>query len=180
MMIRGKMIVNFPWNEKGQTAQCFSYFEVTEEDRNFEFLTQDYSAETTWNLFCNRNSFHVDYLFCVDENSNPFTLYNCWISLKELPVGENTKTSWQILWNRYLFGYHLQNENIQNIISAEYILEAEKGKPSYRLFIGKNDFWVHNDTVHIRTDWHKENTEFHGVIICVDLKTPVGIKDVEK
>lgn len=179
-MISGKMIVNFPWNEEGQTQQCFSYFEIAEEDRNFELLTEDYPEETAWNLFCNRNSFHVDYLFCVDESDNPFTLYDCWITPKKLPVEENTKTIWQILWNRYLFGYHVQNENTKNIISAEYIIEAEKGKPSYRLFIGKNDFWVHNHTIHIKTDWHKENTEFHGVIICADLEMPMGIKDVEK
>lgn len=179
-MIRGKMIVNFPWNEEGQTEQCFSCFEITEENRTFQFLTENYPVETAWNLFCNRNSFHVDYLFCVDESGNSFTLYDCWISLKELPVGENTKAIWQILWNRYLFGYHAQNENTQNIRAAEYIIETEKGNPSYRLFIGRNDFWVHNGTVHIKTDWHKENTKFNGVIISVEFKILMGIKNVEK
>lgn len=179
-MIRGKMIVNFPWNKEGQAEQQYSLFDVTENGHNFLFSTENYPAEVAWDLFCHNDSFHLDYLFCVDENGEPFTLYDCWISLKELPVEENTKTVWQILWNRYLFGYHVQNENSQNIISAEYIIQTEKGNPSYRMFIGKNDFWVNDNTVHIKTDWYKENTQFNGVIICVDLKTPIRIKDVEK
>lgn len=74
----------------------------------------------------------------------------------------------------------MQNEKTQNIISAEYIIQTEKGKPSYRMFIGKNDFWVHDDTVHIKTDWDKENAELNGVIICINLKAPMGIEEVEK
>ena len=174
------MILNFPWGKEGQTEQQHSLFDVTENERNFLFTTENYPADVAWDLFCNNDLFHVDYLFCLGENDELFTLYDCWISLKKLPVGENTETIWKILWNRYLFGCHVQNENTENIVSAEYIVETEKGKPSYRIFVGRNDFWVHDNTVHIKTDWHKENTEFNGVIIGVDLKTPMEIKDIEK
>lgn len=180
MTIKGKVIANFPWDKEEHTKQQYCLFDVTENEHDFLFSTENYPEKVMWDLYCNRDSFHVDYLFCVDENDMPFTLYDCWISLKELPVGKNTKTIWQILWNRYLFGYHVQNESTQYIRAAEYIIEAEKGNPSYRLFIGKNDFWVHNDTVHIKTDWHKENTKFNGVIISVEFRTLMGIKNAEK
>lgn len=179
MTIRGEMIVNFPWNKEGQTKQQCSPFEITEDGHSFLFLTEDYPAEVEWDLYCNRDSFHVDCLFCVDENGAPFTLYDCWISLKKLRGEKNTKTIWIISWNRYLFGHHVQNESDENIVLAEYIIETEMGKPTYRMFIGKNEFWVHDDTVHIKTDWNQENTKFSGVIIYVEMKTPIGIKDVE-
>ena len=180
MMIRGKVIVNFPWNKEGQTEQQYSLFEITEDEHNFLFSTEDYPAEMEWDLYCNKDSFRVDYLFCVDENDAPFTLYDCWISLKELSGKGNTKTIWLISWNRALLGLHVENESDENIVSAEYIIETETGNPTYRMFIGKNEFWLHDDSVHIKTGWNQENSKFNGVIICVDLKTPMGIKDVEK
>ena len=179
-MIIGNMIVNFPWNKEGETKQQCSFFEITEDGHNFLFSTEDYPVEVEWDLYCNRDSFHVYYLFCVDEKGMPFTLYDCWISLKKLSGKVDTKTIWLISWNRALLGLHVENENDENIVYAEYIVETETGNPTYRMFIGKSDFWVHNDTVHIKTDWYKENTQFNGVIICVDLKMPIGIKDVEK
>ena len=64
-MIRGKMIVNFPWNKEGQAEQQYSLFDVTENGHNFLFSTENYPAEVAWDLFCHNDSFHLDYLFCV-------------------------------------------------------------------------------------------------------------------
>lgn len=180
MTIKGKAIANFPWDMEEHTKQQYCFFDLTENEHNFVFSTENYPEKVMWDLYCNRDSFHVDYLFCVDENDTPFTLYDCWISLKELPVGENTKTIWQILWNRYLFGYHVQNESAENIKAAEYTIETEKGKPSYRMFVGKNDFWIRDAAIHIKTDWNIEDVKFHGVKIFVELKVPMGIESVEK
>lgn len=180
MTIRGKTIVNFPWNKEGQTEQQYSVFDVEEDGHNFLFTTEYYPVEVEWDLYCNRDSFHVDYLFCVDENDAPFTLYDCWISLKKLSGKGNTKTIWLISWNRALLGLHVETESDENIVSAEYIVETETGGPTYRMFIEKNEFWVHDDTVHIKMDWNQENTKYNGVIICVDLKTPKRTNDVEK
>lgn len=94
MTIKRKVIANFPWNKEEHTKQQYCLFDATENERDFLFSTEIYPGKVKWDLYCNRDSFHVDYLFCVDENDMPFTLYDCWISLKELPVGENTKTIW--------------------------------------------------------------------------------------
>lgn len=180
MTIKGKAIANFPWDKEEHTKQQDCLFDVTEEEHYFLFSTQNFSSKLAWDLYRHDDSFHVNCLLCVDENGVPFTLYNCWITPNEPPVGEDTKIIWRIVWNRYLLGCHVQNESAKNIKAAEYIIEAEKGKPSYRLFIERNDFWVRDDTIYIKMDWDIDDIKFHGVKIYVELKTLMEIKDVEK
>lgn len=52
-----------------------------------------------------------NYLFCIDENGEAFTLYDCYIMPLQIPVKQM-----KIIWNKCLLGYHLVQTGIKKMI----------------------------------------------------------------
>ena len=81
----------------------------------------------------------------------------------------------RIIWNKCIIGYHIANLDDERIISAEYIIQTDKRKYPFHVFVGKSDFDVLNDMVHISTSWNQVDSRYEGVTVSVHMKEPVSI-----
>ena len=105
MQIHGNGILNLPLDNNGRTKQHICDF-IIDGSREFVVGIDDFPIETTEELVYGNNVLHVDYLLCVDENNEKFTLYDCIIIPLQCPKTREVK----VIWKRYLLGYHIINE----------------------------------------------------------------------
>ena len=174
MQIHGKKILGFPYGDVTIAQQLCDFYIV---DSNHEFVIEidEYPIENALELICKNESVHRNYLFCLDENDEAFTLYDCYIMPMQIPVKQM-----KIIWNKCILGYHIEDIQNERINSAEYIVQTDNRKYPFHMFVGKNYFDVLNGTVHISTDWHKANNKFDGVSIHISMEKSVVIAVIEK
>ena len=174
MQIHGKIILGFPVGD-GEIEQYACDFYLREDSHDFIMEVEDYPIEKAFDLLFSNEAIHRDYLFCIDENHVHFTLYDCFIMPKQIPVKQM-----KIIWNKCIFGYHIANLDDEKIISAEYIIQTDQKKYPFHMFIGKSEFDVLNDLVHISTDWNQVDSKYEGVTVSVFMKQAISIDSVEK
>lgn len=174
MQIHGKIILGFPIGDS-EIEQYSCDFYLREDSHNFIIEVEDYPIEKAYDLVCNNEAIQRDYLFCIDENNVHFTLYDCFIMPMQIPVKQM-----KIIWNKCIFGYHIANLEDEKIISAEYIIQTDQKKYPFHMFVGKNEFDVLNDMVHISTDWNQADSKYEGITVSVLMKKPVSISLVER
>lgn len=174
MQIHGKIILGFPYGDVKIVQQLCDFYIV---DGSHEFVIEidEYPIEKALDLLCKNESVYRNYLFCLDENDEAFTLYDCYIMPMQIPVKQM-----KIIWNKCILGHHIEDIQSEKINSAEYIVQTDNQKYPFHMFVGRNYFNVLNGTVHISTNWHQENNKFDGVSISVSLEEPVAITVIEK
>ena len=172
MKIHGNKILNFPIGEIDIEQTCDFFIKRSSHD--FIIETNSFSIEAALELYCKNESIHKDYLFCLDENKEKFTLFDCYIMPVQIPVKQV-----KVIWNKCLLGEHFQNIQDVRISSAKYILQADKRCP-FHLFIWKSQFDVFDGTVHVSVDWNMANSKAEGVCICLDLENVETISWTEK
>lgn len=175
MEIHGNSILNFPLDNNGHTKLHICNFTIN-EDREFVIGIDDFPIETTEELVYGNNVLHIDYLLCVDENNEKFTLYDCIIIPLQCPKTKEVK----VIWKRYLFGYHIVNEENEKVCCAEYVVQTDEKKYPFHMFVGRTDFDILSGNVHISTDWHTEMFKIDGVKIGVTTEKPLSISNIEK
>ncbi len=147
MFIHGKSILGFPYDEK-EIKQYFGDFDICENNHEFEIKIYSYPQKYIMKLLEENRFIHKEYLFCFDENGKAFTLYECFIA----PINFSIM---KIIWNKCIYGYHIDNIQINNINSAEYILQTKIIYPIYSLINEGLD--IMNGSVHIKTKKNKRN-----------------------
>jgi hypothetical protein len=85
-----------------------------------------------------------------------------------------------IIWNKWLWGYHIQNWKDEKVTFAEYIVQTDKKQCPFHLFVGKQEFDILNGVAHICIDWNQVDSKFEGVVIKASLKQSMTIDMVEK
>lgn len=173
MQIHGKEILNFPYGDRTIERQ-YCDFDIDEDSHEFIIQVENTSMEEDFEFLFSNQIVHKECLFCIDENGKEFVIYDCFISPMQIPVKQM-----KITWNKYLLGHHIENVQNEKIETAEYIIQTNKKKYPFHMFVGKNDFYVQNNTVHIKTDWNKINSSCEGVIIDVSMKIPLALEEVE-
>lgn len=174
MQIHGKKILGFPYGDVEIEQQLCDFY-IVGGSHDFIIETNDYPIEKALDLLYKNESVYRNYLFCIDENGEAFTLYDCYIMPMQIPVKQM-----KIIWNKCLLGCHIEDIQSEKINSAEYIVQTDNQRYPFRMFVGKNHFDLLNGTVHINTDWHQENSKFGAVSICISLEEAVEIIVVEK
>ncbi len=174
MQVHGNVILGFPLGDS-EIEQHFCDFYVIEGSHDFIIEVDDYPIKKDCDLVFRNEAIYRDYLFCRDENGEAFTIYDCYIMPMQIPVKQM-----KIIWNKCLLGYHIENFQDEKIISAEYIVQTDKNRYPFHMFVGKNYFELMGGKVSISTDWNQENFKFEGVAISVSLKDVSSINEVEK
>lgn len=172
MKVHGKKILSFPCGDiEKEQLDCDFYF----SDDNHDFLIEisDFPMHKAFELLENNCSIHRDYLYCIDENDEVFTLYDCFIIPMQIPVKQV-----KIIWNKCLLGYHISDYQTEKVSLAKYIVKSEKF--SINMFIGKERIDVLNGKVHISTDWYQEEGRFVGVQLCIEPEEALSILELEK
>lgn len=174
MQIHGKKILGFPYGDVEIVQQLCDFY-IVEGSHEFIIEINDYPIEKALDLLYENESVYRNYLFCIDENGEAFTLYDCYIMPMQIPVKQM-----KIIWNKCVLGCHIEDIQSEKINSAEYIVQTDSQRYPFHMFVGRNYFDVLNSTVHISTDWHQEKDKFGGVSICISLEESVAITVVEK
>ena len=174
MQVHGKVILGFPFGDS-EIEQHFCDFYVIEGSHDFVIEVDDYPIEKACDLVFKNEAIYRDYLFCRDENGEAFTIYDCYIMPMQIPVKQM-----KIIWNQCLWGNHIEKFQDEKIISAKYIVQTDKKRYPFHMFVGKNDFKLMDGKVSISTDWNQENFKFEGVAISISLKDSLSINEVEK
>lgn len=174
MQIHGKIILGFPVGYS-EIEQYSCDFYLREDSHDFIMEVEDFPIEKAFDLLFSNEAIHRDYLFCIDENNEHFTLYDCFIIPMQIPVKQM-----KIIWNKCIFGYHIANLDDEKIISAEYIIQTDQKKYPFHMFVGKSEFDVLNDFVHISTDWNQVDSKYEGVTVSVFMQEAISIDSVEK
>ena len=170
MQIHGKMILGFPVGDD-EIEKYSCSFNLSEDSHDFIMEVADYPVEKACDLWFSNEAIHRDYLFCIDENNVSFTIYDCYIRPMQIPVKQL-----RIIWTKCILGYHIANLDDEKIVSAKYIVQTEPKKYPFHMFVGKNEFDVLNDTVHISTDWNQVDSKYEGVTISVLLEEYATIR----
>ena len=173
MQIHGKTILGFPVGNN-EIEQYSCDFCLIEDSHDFIMEVEEYPIEKACDLLFSNEAIHRDYLFCIDENNVCFTIYDCFIIPMQIPVKQM-----RIIWNKCIVGYHIANLDDEKIISAEYIIQTDKKKYPFHMFVGKNEFDVLNGMIHISTSWNQVDSKYEGVTVSVHMKEPVSISLVE-
>lgn len=174
MQVHGKEILGLPFGNNKIERYCCD-FNITEENHDFVIDVDGYPIEKACELVFRNEAIHSEYMFCRDENDQAFTIYDCYIMPMQIPVKQM-----KIIWNKCLWGYHIENFQDEKVISAKYIVQTDKKRYPFHMFVGKNDFELMDGKVCISTDWNQENFKFEGVAISVCLKDALSIDEVEK
>lgn len=173
MQIHGKEILNFPYGDRIIGRQHCD-FDIDEKSHEFLIQVENVTMEEDFEFLFSNQIVHKECLFCMDEAGKEFVIYDCYISPMQIPVKQM-----KITWNKYLLGHHIENVQDEKIISAEYVIQTNKKKYPFHMFVGKNDFYIQNDTVHIKTEWNKNNSCYEGVLIDVSMNVPMVVEEVE-
>lgn len=174
MQVHGKVILGFPFGDS-KIEQHFCDFYVIEGSHEFVIEIDDYPTEEACDLVFRNEALYKNYLFCLDENGEAFTIYDCYIMPMQIPVKQM-----KIIWNQCLWGCHIEKFQDEKIISAKYIVQTDKKRYPFHMVVGKNDLELMDGKVSISTDWNQENFKFEGVAISVFIKESLSINEVEK
>lgn len=161
MQVHGKVILRFPFGDS-EIEQYFCDFYVIEGSHDFVIEIDDYPIEKACDLVYRNEAIYRDYLFCRDENGEAFTIYDCYIMPMQIPVKQM-----KIIWNQCLWGNHIEKFQDEKINSAKYIVQTDKKRYPFHMFVGKNDFKLMDGKVSISTDWNQENSRFEGVAYTI-------------
>ena len=101
MKIHGKKILDFPCGNIVKEQQTCD-FDICDDEHSFVIEVDDYPIQEALGLCNNNCSVHREYMYCMDENNEAFTLYDCFISPIQIPVRQV-----KVIWNKCLYGHHI-------------------------------------------------------------------------
>lgn len=116
MQLNGNQIVNFPYGNDIK-KELKSKFDVIDEIHEFIVEIDDFPIEVAIDLCFSGRSLHAEYLFCITEEGEKFTLFDCYV----MPMQYPTKQI-KVIWNKWLLGYHVTNLNKNNIHRGDYLI----------------------------------------------------------
>lgn len=118
--IQGSSILNFKWGKETIDLEEKFLINVRESKFRFECKNNLEFLENIEHRFFD-DCIEEPFLYCYDEDHNPFTLLGCYAWTNELPL-----KSISISWERLIYGAHISNENTMYIKKLSCIVENDK------------------------------------------------------
>lgn len=95
------------------------------------------------------------YIYGIDKDNNPFTLYDCYVYMKNNSIDEIV-----IVWNKMLHGIKEEKSNELIIDKLEVIFDNDN---SYRGLIGKKTYYIENHSIKVTVDLNVEEDEIKEI-----------------
>jgi len=109
----------------------------------------------------------MDYIYGIDTNNIPFTLYGCSVCHLNFPLKEM-----RIVWNSVIIGKHLPSKSNCSVVKMKCIVEDVKKQ--YRLSVGKAEYAIKAETIKVKTNWSAlPDGKFNGVAFELTCETPI-------
>lgn len=171
--IKGVSILNFKLGHT-ENYKLNENFSVNVNESSFVFNCENSIQDIHYDAFLFEKPDNIDYLYCIDENNIHFTLFDCYICIREIPI-----KNIMIVWNRILYGQHTENEKLLNVDSLSCIIENKK--LTYRISIGKSNYNIDSEKIEVTTTWNKDATgKFDGVLINLVPKEKMTLERIEE
>lgn len=140
-IIRGSEIVNFSYS--GESINLIDIFEVN--IREAFFIVENLLPNTDWNSNSGNMIEKKEFIYCKDVNGKLFTLLDCEIIPNDIFLNKFT-----IVWNKMIYGCHIENEEALNVKKIECIINDER--IHCNMVIGNNNYKIENGEIEVNTD----------------------------
>ena len=174
MQLNGNQIVNFPYGNDIK-KELKSKFDVIDEIHEFIVEIDDFPIEVAIDLCFSGRSLHAEYLFCITEEGEKFTLFDCYV----MPMQYPTKQI-KVIWNKWLLGYHVTNLNKNNIHRGDYLINLKKKDWNSNILDQNNCYVVLDGTVTITIGDRTYGSKNDLIEIAIETKEPSNISAYEK
>lgn len=135
-------------------------FRIDLKGRQFDFSVEHFDKinELDNYLFIKDDVGKADYIYGIDENDIPFTVFNCCICHLQFPV----KTM-RIVWNDIIIGQHIPSKDDCFVSKMQCVVEDSKNH--YKVSVGKHEYTIELDTIAVKTEWSRLPDEENDRII---------------
>lgn len=151
-------------------------FVIDLKAREFDFNVENITGCEFFDYyyFSKDDADRVDFIFGIDANDIPFTLYGCSICHLNFPVKQM-----RIVWNSIIIGKHIPIKSDYTVKKLRCIVEDSKKK--YRLSVGRNEYKIASNTITVKTDWSRaEGGKFNGVVFELFSETSIQLEKMEE
>ena len=140
-------------------------FKVNLKENYFDFSTENLSNAQINSLY----NYHIKviivdearYIYCIDENNIPFTIYDCMIH----PLSNKVIETMRITWNSIVFGQHISNIDDCHVNELQCVVEDMR--ESYTKKIRNATYNIEKGSIAVKTSW--------SYLPCEGLKVPNGV-----
>jgi len=148
-------------------------FKVDLKHSKFDFNVENSSyIDMLDTYFLRKNEAdQMDYIYGIDANNIPFTLYGCSVCHLNHPLKEM-----RIVWNSVIIGKHLPSKSNCSVVKMKCIVEDVK----YRLSVGTAEYAIKAETIKVKTNLSAlPDGKFNGVAFDLTCKTPILFEEMK-
>lgn len=109
----------------------------------------------------------IDYLYCIGENDEKITLYDCHLALNESDI--QYIRNFKLIYNKILIGEYV--DDYENMEISELECVFDNSILTYQISIGNSYFNINDYEIH--TEWNIVNNKCKGIKLTI---TPMGCK----
>jgi len=157
-------------------------FKIDLNKSGFDISAIDFSDDSVNVLercFFSASIIRINYLYGVDNNNIPFTLYDCYISplctdccISSLYI---PLTGIHIVWNDIIIGKHIPDKNAYEVNRLLCVVE----RAGYQDLVGKFEYQISSSKITVRTDYSNGNT-FDGVLFELSSDIAISFKEMKE
>ena len=157
-------------------------FCINLNERQFDFDVEKFIYDNiplyNYYLGIDINLDKADYIFGIDANNVPFTLYDC----QFCPLNSPLKTM-RIVWNNIIVGQHISSKEDCRVNKLRCVVEDSKN--NYRLSVGKAEYSIESETILVNTNWSELPDEknnrivFNGTLFELSSKTLIPFEKMK-